>query len=208
MVYSDYDRAIRLLGRWRLMRGAVRNAKVGEGEVFEELLDGIQVHLSTMMCRGDLVARYFRSELYDPTLRLADVPLLLFCAAHARVAYLPMSTSIYRSTPNSATNRSRQDLLRIIQDHVAVVRRFESHFGSEAARRYARAARLERMIATAAYSAGNQKVYAAHAGKEGKARLRAGLMSVPLLHSTYMGWVAARQKADFWMASVDASYLK
>src|SRR5262249_5127425 len=150
MVYSDCDRAIRILGRWRVMPGAIRGAgaMAAEGDdAFENLLDGIQVHLSTMMCSSTLVAKYFGSDLYDPDLRLADVPLLLFCAAHARVAYLPISTSIYRSTPNSATNRSRQNLLRIIQDHVAVIRRFERYFSSELARRRARAARLDAMIA-------------------------------------------------------------
>jgi glycosyltransferase involved in cell wall biosynthesis len=209
MVYSDYDRAIRFFGRWRVMPGAIRGAGVmaAEGHAFEDLLDRIQVHLSTLMCRSALVAKYFQSDLYDPSLRLADVPLLLFCAAHARVAYLPISTSIYRATPNSATNRSRQNLLRIIQDHVAVVRRFERHFGSEPARRHARAARLDAMIATAAYSAGHLKAYAAVAGKDVRARLRAALMGAPLLHNIYMAWVAATQKFNFWTVSQDAPRL-
>lgn len=208
MVYSDYDRAILVSGRWRIMRNVV--ARSGEtpaqGQAFEDLLDRIQVHLSTMLCRRSLVSAYFESDLYDPSVRLGDVPLLLYCAAHADVAYLPQSMSVYRATPGSATNQGSQHRLRILEDHVAVVRRFEERFGSAPERRRARASRLNALIATGAYAACDRETYSAVADCGPKVRLRAALMRAPILHQLYMQWVAERQKRDFWRVSEDAHY--
>jgi glycosyltransferase involved in cell wall biosynthesis len=208
MVYSDYDRAIRVSGRWRIMRDVIgrSGATPARGRAFEDLLDRIQVHLSTMLCRRSLVTAYFESDLYDPALRLGDVPLLLYCAAHAEVAYLPRSTSVYRSTPGSATNRGSRHRLRILQDHVAVVRRFEEHFGSDPARRRARAPSLNALIASGAYAACDRKTYSAVADAGPKVRLRAALMRAPMLHQLYMQWVAKRQTLDFCRVSEDAHY--
>jgi glycosyltransferase involved in cell wall biosynthesis len=206
LVYSDYDRAIRMLGRWHIMRNVL--ARSGEtpaqGQAFEDLLDRVQVHLSTMLCRRSLVCAYLESELYDPSLRLGDVPLLLYCAAHADVAYLSESTSIYRSAPGSAVNRGGRHRLRIFQDHVTVVRRFEQRFASDPARRRARAPRLNALIATGAYAACDLKTYSAVAMHGRKERLRAALMRAPMLHRFYMRWVAERQKLHFWRVSEDA----
>lgn len=209
MVYSDYDRAIRLLGRWRIMRNVVARSgeRPADGAAFEDLLDRIQVHLSTMLCRRALVSAYLQSELYDPSLRLGDVPLLLYCAAHAEVGYLAESTSIYRSVPGSAVNRSSTSRLQIIQDHVAVVRRFEARFGSDPSRRRMRHPMLDAMIATSAYAACNRQVYRSVTGNELKPRLRSLMMSAPMLHRLYMRWVAERQKMHFWRASDDAGVL-
>jgi glycosyltransferase involved in cell wall biosynthesis len=209
MVYSDYDRAIRLFGRWRVMRGVIARSEAApaEGQIFETLLDRISIHLSTMLCSTPLVTEYFRSDLYDPDLRLGDVPLLLFCAAHARVAFLPVATSIYRSTPNSVTNQSRRSRLRVVQDHVGTIRRYEERFGSDPVRRCARAPRLDALVATAAYAAGDRSVYAAVAGSDRRARLRDALMRAPALHRAYMEWVAVRQRLDFWAVSEHAPWL-
>jgi glycosyltransferase involved in cell wall biosynthesis len=208
MVYSDYDRASRVLGRWRVMRNVVgRSGEVpARGRAFEDLLDRVQVHLSTMLCRRSLVTAYFESDLYDPSLRLGDVPLLLYCAAHADVAYLPESTSVYRATPGSATTRGSRHRLRLLQDHVAVVRRFEERFGSDPERRGARAPRLNARIATGAYAACDREIYSAVADGGPKVRLRAALMRAPILHRLYMQWVAERQKLDFWRVSEDAHH--
>jgi glycosyltransferase involved in cell wall biosynthesis len=210
MVYSDYDRGAQVFGYWRLLRGVIKLSGVppARGDAFEDLLDSIQVHLSTMMCRAQLVRQYFNSELYDPQLRLGDVPLLLYCAASAQVGYLPVSTSIYRSTPGSATNRSRRDLLRIVQDHVIVVKRFEDKFGSELRRRQARQDALNAMVAKLAYAARDRAMYATVAPQEFRAHLRALLMRIPPLFSMYMWWVASRQKVNFWRGSEEASWLK
>jgi glycosyltransferase involved in cell wall biosynthesis len=206
MVYSDYDRAIRMMGRWRILSNEI--GRSGEtpahGDAFEELLDRIQVHLSTMLCRRSLVTAYFESNLYEPSLRLGDVPLLLYCAAHGEVAYLPESTSIYRAAPGSATNGGSRHRLGIFEDHVAVVRRFEERFGSDPDRRRARAAKLNALIATGAYAACDRRAYAALADGGTKARLRNALMRAPVLHRLYMQWVAQRQKFEFWSVSEDA----
>jgi glycosyltransferase involved in cell wall biosynthesis len=206
MVYSDYDRAIRVAGRWRIMQNVI--GRSGEapahGAAFEDLLDRIQVHLSTMLCRRSLVTDYFLSDLYDPSLRLGDVPLLLYCAARAEVAYLSESTSIYRAAPGSATNRGSQHRLGMFEDHVAVVRRFEEHFGSAPERRRARTAKLNALVATGAYAACDRQTYCAVADDGTKARLRAALMRAPVLHRLYMQWIAQRQKLDFWSVSRDA----
>jgi glycosyltransferase involved in cell wall biosynthesis len=206
MVYSDYDRAIRMAGRWRIMQNVIgRSGETpAQGAAFEDLLDSIQVHLSTMLCRRSLVTAYFESDLYDPKLRLGDVPLLLYCAAHAKVAYLPESTSIYRAAPNSATNRGSRHRLGIFEDHVAVVRRFEERFDSDPERRRVRTAKLDSMIATGAYAACDRQTYSAVAANGTKARLRDALMRAPVLHRLYMQWVAQRQKLDFWSVSEDA----
>jgi hypothetical protein len=208
MVYSDYDRAIRVFGRWRIMRNVVGRSREtpAQGRSFEDLLDRIQVHLSTMLCRRSLVTAYFESDLYDSNLRLGDVPLLLYCAAHADVAYLPQSTSIYRSTPGSAVNCGSRHRLRLLQDHVCVVRRFEERFGSDTKRRRARAPRLNALIATGAYAACDRETYSAVGDGGSKVRLRVALMRVPILHQLYMQWVAERQKLDFWRVSEDAHY--
>jgi glycosyltransferase involved in cell wall biosynthesis len=208
MVYSDYDCGIRVLGRWRIMRNVIgRSGEMpARGRAFEDLLDRVQVHLSTMFCRRSLVTAYFESDLYDPTLRLGDVPLLLYCAANADAAYLPESTSIYRATPGSATNRGSRHRLRIFQDHVAVVRHFEERFGSDPERRRARAPRLNALIATGAYAACDRETYSAVADGGPKVRLRAALMRAPILHRLYMQWVAERQRLDFWRVSEDAHY--
>jgi glycosyltransferase involved in cell wall biosynthesis len=209
MVYSDYDRAIRLFGRWRVMRGVIARSEAApaEGQILETLLDQIPIHLSTMLCSTPLVTAYFGSDLYDPNLRLGDVPLLLFCAAHARVAFLPVATSIYRSTPNSVTNRHRRNRLGLVQDHVRTIHRYEQRFGSDPARRCARAPRLEALVATAAYAAGDGSVYATVAGSDRRARLRAALMQAPALHRAYMAWVAAKQRLGFWSVSEHAPWL-
>jgi glycosyltransferase involved in cell wall biosynthesis len=206
MVYSDYDRAIQMAGRWRVMQNVI--GRSGEtpahGAAFEDLLDRIQVHLSTMLCRRSLVTAYFDSDLYDPKLRLGDVPLLLYCAAHAEVVYMPESTSIYRAAPGSVTNRGSRYRLGISEDHVAVVRRFEESFGSDPERRRARSAKLDSMIETGAYAACDRQTYMAVAVHGTKARLRDALMRAPVLHRLYMQWVAQRQKLDFWRVSEDA----
>jgi glycosyltransferase involved in cell wall biosynthesis len=209
MVYSDYDRAIQVFGRWRVMRGVIARSKAAspDGQIFEALLDRIPIHLSTMLCSTRLVTVYFQSDLYDPDLRLGDVPLLLFCAAHAGVAFLPVSTSVYRSTPNSVTNQNHRNRLRLVQDHVSTIRRYEERFVSDPVRRCARAPRLDALVATAAYAAGNGPVYAAVAGSDTRARLRAALIRAPALHRTYMAWVAARQRLHFWKVSEDAPWM-
>src|SRR5260370_1696770 len=209
MVYSDYDRAVRLLGRWRIMRNVIGRSgeRPAEGDALEDLLDRIQVHLSTMLCRRAMVSAYLQSALYDATLKLGDVPLLLYCAAHAQVGYLAESTSIYRSIPNSAVNRSSSRRLQIVQDHVAVVRRFEVQFGSDPERRRARRRRLDTMIASSAYAACNRQVYRGVATKGLKPRLRSLMMRAPMLHHVYMPWVAEMQKMHFWRASEDAQAL-
>jgi len=209
MVYSDYDRAIQVIGRWRRIRGVVARSRIApaEGEAFEDLLDRIQVHLSTMLCRASVVREYFESDLFDPSLRLGDVPLLLFCAARACVAYLPVSTSMYRPVPNSSTNRSRGHLLRIVQDQVAVVHRFEEQFGSNTGRRATRLARLDAMVASAAYAAGDIQTYSALAPSDRKVRLRRFLMRLPFLHHTDITRVAALQRIEFLKVSEDAAWL-
>jgi glycosyltransferase involved in cell wall biosynthesis len=208
MVYSDYDRAVRIFGRWRVMRGVIRcsGESPAQGCAFEDLLDRVQAHLSTMLCRRSLVTAYFESDFYDPSLRLGDLPLLLYCAAHADVAYLPESTSVYRATPGSATTRGNRHRLRLLQDHVAVVRRFEERFGSDPERRRARAPRLDARIATGAYAACDRETYSAVADGGPKVRLRDALMRAPILHQLYMQWVAERQKLDFWRVSEDAHH--
>jgi glycosyltransferase involved in cell wall biosynthesis len=208
MVYSDYDRAIRMAGRWRIMQNVIGSSgeTPAHGGAFEDLLDRIQVHLSTMLCRRSLVTDYFESDLFDRNLRLGDVPLLLYCAAHAEVAYLPESTSIYRAVPGSATNRGSRYRLGILRDHVAVVRRFEERFGSKPERRRARTAKLNAVVARGAYAACDRRTYLAVADRGTKARLRAALMQAPILHQLYMKWIAQRQKLDFWKVSEDAHH--
>jgi len=206
MVYSDYDRALRIRGRWRVMPNVVARsgAPPAQGMAFEDLLDRVQVHLSTMLCQRSLATAYLQSELYDPNLRLGDIPLLLYCAAHGKVGYLPESTSIYRSAPGSAINGGVRQRLAIFQDHAAVVRRFEEHFASDPARRRARAPRLDALLAIGAYAACDFQAYSAVAAAGRKARLRAALMWAPTVHRIYMRWVAERQKLHFWRVSEDA----
>jgi glycosyltransferase involved in cell wall biosynthesis len=210
MVYSDYDRAIQILGRWRVLSRVLASSggKVAQGDAFEDLLDGVQVHLSTMLCREDLVREYFQGHLYDASLAIGDVPLLLYCAARARVAFLPISTSVYRSTPGSATNVSRRNLLRIVSDHASTVRRYEEHFGSIPVRRKARERQLDAMIAKLAYSAGDRKTHVLFSSMDRRDRLRSILMRVPFLHRGYMHWVSAKQMFLFWKASSAAPWLR
>lgn len=177
-----------------------------QGEAFEDLLDQIPVHLSTMVCKTALVVEYFASDLYDDDLRLGDVPLLLYCAAKARVGYLPISTSTYRSVPTSFTNRSREHLSRVVRDHAKVVRRFEERFKSDPARRVARAKRLDALVAASAYACGDIGTYRDMGPGGTKAQLRRILMQFPRLHRTYMAAVSARQKLHFWKHSEDAGW--
>lgn len=202
MVYSDYDHLVSVDGRWRIQHNVVHGygRPPPDGDAFEDLLDWVPAHLSTIACRSSLMNSYLESDLLDLTLRLGDVPLILYCAAMAEVAFLPVSTSVYRSAPGSAVNSGAARLLGIIQDHVAVVRRFETRFASAPERCVDRQPVLESRIANAAFAAGDIATHRRIA-KGRKDALRRALMRVPPIHRLYLARVRARQSAHFVASS-------
>jgi glycosyltransferase involved in cell wall biosynthesis len=203
-VYSDFDRCLEIDGAWHTFPGSVRSSgrEPRTGHIFEDLLDRVDIHVSTLLCRAELVRTYVDGALFDPRLRLADVPLFLFLAAHSRAAYLPDSLSTYRHHPQSATNRSRQSQLGVVRDHVAVVHRFEDEFSSPTDRRRRRLPALDALIAGVAYSAGDLRVFARHAEwGSGLNWLRALLMAVRPAHAAYMRRVKETQLDHFRRAA-------
>lgn len=204
-IYGDFDRLGEHDGVWRVFRNSILSShgQFRRGAIFEDLLDHIGIHLSTMVCRSDFAQKYARSPLYDDTLRLGDVPLILFLAAHGDVLAIEESLSTYRHHPTSATQSSLHSLLRIVQDHAAVVRRFERHFGSDPERRAARAALLDKAIADAAYAAGEIEVFKRHQGRlTVRSFARLALMRIPALHRAHLRRVKRLQIREFKRASV------
>ncbi len=203
-VYADFNRLSQIAGRRYVFRDSTRNSGLAfrSGAMFEDLLDQIGIHLSTVMCRAELAHAYIESALYDPDLHLADVPLFLYLAHHGQVLAMEETVSTYRHHAGSITQKSAASRLRVVQDHVKSVHRFEDAFGSAPARRAARKPRLDAMIADAAYAARNAEVFRAHSGAGGwRAHARFALMHVPPLHAAWIGHMRRKQAANFLAAA-------
>lgn len=205
-VYGDFDRTACIDGVWRVFPSSTRtaNQQLRQGRIFEDLLDRIDIHLSTMICRADLAKSYIEGPLFDPALWLCDVPLILYLAAHGEVGAMDARVSTYRHHASSITQSSMKSRLKVVRDHVAVVRSFEVAFQSHLARRQKRLAQLNSMIASAAYSARDIAVYREHSARSWKSTARLLMMHVPALHAIYLRHVIRKQQRHFFENSVSS----
>jgi glycosyltransferase involved in cell wall biosynthesis len=197
MVFSDFGRCLEWQGKWYLAPNTIAPEDRKQVVVpFARMLKRMSIHLSAVLCRSDLVRDYFASEHYRPDRSLGDVPLFLYLATRGQVLYVDGSFSVYRQHMASATNRSRRGRLKIVQDHVDVVREFcEGYISSDAdKRKIFRTARAR--LSAAAYSAGSFPVFLRnmdwHSLKE---ILRAILMLVPCWHNLRLESERKRQLA-------------
>lgn len=158
-VYGDFGHCADVNGRRMTTPNHLlnREASLRTGYIFEELLDRIDIHISTILCRSDLVKRYVNSNLYDNELKLGDVPLILFLAASGKVLALDKQLSIYRRHAASATQSSLVGAHRIRLDHIRTVQLFERKFASDPDRIQMRELILKRLKASSAYAAANSK---------------------------------------------------
>lgn len=184
LIYSDFGRCFEWQGSWYGVPRTIAEADREKKEAtLVELLKQMPIHLSAALCRTDLVRDYFASSHYKSNRSLGDVPLFLYLATRGRVIYLDGSFSMYRQHPASATNRSKLARLRIVQDHVDVVREFcEKYVAStEDKRKVHRASRAR--LAAAGYSAGSLPVFLRNMNWcSFKEIIRALLMMVPFFH--------------------------
>jgi len=203
-VYADFDRASCIDGAWRILPQSIqRSAPLRRGDLFEELLDRIDIHLSTVLCRAMLARAYVDSDLFDPSLKLADVPLFLYLAAHGGVEALSESVSVYRHNPSSITQVSGMSRLAVIRDHLVAVERFEDAFGSPPERRVPRQSRMRTVLTDAAYFAGDRSTFRKLQDRFSfKSLCRDLLMRFPLLHNAWLNRSQAEQRRLFLQASV------
>ncbi len=198
-VYGSFDRILLCNGEWRVFRQACRQSQslLDHGFILEDLMDRIDIHLSTIMCRTLILKEYINSIFYDSSLWLGDVPMFLYLASKGRALSVQQSVSIYRHHPESITQSSSSSKLQVVRDHVKVVKVFENLLKSDPARSRNRIPILRKMLADAAYSDAEIFLFLSNARISIANLLRLIIMLIKPLHHFWIYRALQLARIDF-----------
>lgn len=106
-VHGHYARVARVRGAWRsaYQSGTHATGRMPEGDVFPIMLQRNLIQTCTVMIRGDLVRKYFRSPLSANNYEVGDWPLFLFVSKLSLVGFLDEALAVYRKVPGSMMNQ-------------------------------------------------------------------------------------------------------
>lgn len=202
--YTDFDRCMKHKDKWYFLKssGESVGSPPASGLIFDRLLDSISIHLSTLVCRRELALHYLSSKLYDHSLHMADVPLILYLAANGEAVGIKKSTSVYRHHGNSITNKSLDSRKQIILEHYCIASKYETAFQTSVSARQNREIEFASRIADTAYAARDLFTFLCFTKKLDKKTIaRLALMHLPLIHKVHMLQVQWRQTRDFIRSS-------
>lgn len=113
LCHTDYDR---LIGRRRKRnchaKAGHRSVACGQ-DAYASLLHHWSVMTATAVYRSDVLKRFESSPFNNPAWPFGDYNKALFAAVNGRIAYLPVSTAVWRKVLGSATNDAPSKTLEI-----------------------------------------------------------------------------------------------
>jgi glycosyltransferase involved in cell wall biosynthesis len=185
-VYSDFHRCNSFNGTQYIFRDSAKS--VGDppisGRIFDKLLNGVNIHLSTILCRRSLALQFLDSPVFNRDSLLADVPLFLFLAAYGCAIGIKESLSVYRQNQGSITNASLASRLRIQVEHLCYLHAFDKYYSNSGIEKRGKFASQVAAISCTAYQARRPLTFMRYQSKYSmKSLLRLMLILVPFLHS-------------------------